>query len=148
MHTLPHRYTVGALAQPEGDVELVTDGVAPLVSAPPVEFDGPGGRWSPESLLVGAVADCFVLSFRAIAKASRLAWARLDCSVDGTLDRVEGAMKFTRFEIAATLDVPAGADDEKALRILHKAEDLCLITNSLSAETSLSAAVNRVGQAD
>jgi hypothetical protein len=33
----------------------------------PREFDGRGNQWSPESLLAAALADCFVLSFRAVA---------------------------------------------------------------------------------
>ena len=45
-----------------------------LETAPPPEFDGPGGLWSPENLLCAAVADCFILTFRAIASFSRLSW--------------------------------------------------------------------------
>jgi hypothetical protein len=38
-----------------------------LQSAAPAEFDGPGNRWSPETLLVGAVPDCFILTLSAEA---------------------------------------------------------------------------------
>ena len=141
MQDFPHHYRVAASAEHEGKVELSGDGVAVLESAPPAEFGGPGDQWSPESLLVAAVADCFVLSFRAIARASKLEWSSLRCNVIGTLDRVERKAQFTGFEVAAELVVPAGTDEAKAQRLLEKAEDACLITNSLIAESHLDATV-------
>jgi len=141
MQDLPHHYQVSAHGGPEGDVALETAGVPSLASSAPVEFGGPGGRWSPESLLVAAVADCFVLSFRAIARASRLPWVSLQCSVEGTLERVDGVTKFTAFAIHATLRTPAEVDQAKAQRLLEKAETSCLITNSLTATTHLTTVV-------
>lgn len=137
MQDLPHHYTVAASGGPQGDVALATEGVTSLPTAPPVEFGGPGGRWSPETLLVASVADCFVLSFRGVARASQLPWTSLDCAVDGTLDRTDGSTKFTAFNLHARLVTPHGVDAAKAIRCLEKAEATCLITNSLSAQTHL-----------
>jgi hypothetical protein len=44
--------------------------------------------------MVAAVADCFVLTFRGIAGVSRLPWASVECSVTGTVDRVERVTQF------------------------------------------------------
>ena len=52
MHPYPHHYVVTASAAPEGDVPVSCAGLPGLVTAPPAEFDGPGDRWSPETLLV------------------------------------------------------------------------------------------------
>ena len=112
-----------------------------LQSASPAKFDGPGDRWSPETLLVGAVADCFILTFRAIAKASKLSWVSLDCDVSGRLDRVDRETQFTGFDITARLVVPAGVDSDAARHALEKAERNCLISNSLKASTALAATV-------
>jgi organic hydroperoxide reductase OsmC/OhrA len=142
MQDLPHQYLVSADAKSSGNVTLASNGVPDLASAPPAEFGGPGDQWSPESLLVAAVADCFILSFRAIARASRLEWDTLSCSVDGTLDRVDRVTQFTGFEVSATLHVPTGTDEEKARRLLEKAEHACLITNSLKAESHLETTVH------
>jgi len=141
MQDLPHHYVVSADAEAAGNVVLSSDGVADLESAPPAEFGGPGDQWSPESLLVAAVADCFILSFRAIARASRLEWSSLSCKVEGTLERVEKVTQFTAFKVTATLEVPADTDASKAERLLEKAEHVCLITNSLKAESHLQASV-------
>jgi organic hydroperoxide reductase OsmC/OhrA len=84
------------------------------------------------------VVDCFVLSFRAIAAASKFRWLSLEASTRGTLDKAEGAMRFTRFDTQAKLHVPAGTDLERAKRLLEKAEQLCLVSNSLIGERHLS----------
>ncbi len=132
---------VGAQAGGAGDVILGAATLPDLATAAPPEFDGPGGRWSPETLLCGAVADCFILSFRAYARASRFDWQHLACRVVGTLDRVDGTARFTHFATHATLRLAAGADTDKARLLLDKAEHGCLISNSLSATRELVAEV-------
>ncbi len=141
MQDFPHRYRVVAAGNPEGDVNVSASGLQVIATAPPAEFGGPGNRWSPESLLVAAVADCFVLSFRAVATASKLPWISLDCEVEGTLDRIERTTKFTQFEVRASLSVHAGTAEAAARRALERAEAICLVSNSLSGETHLKAEV-------
>jgi organic hydroperoxide reductase OsmC/OhrA len=137
MHPYPHHYTVHAVAEPTGDVPLNAAGLPPIASAPPAEFDGPGDRWSPETLLCAAVADCFLLSFRAVARASKLDWTSLEARVEGKLDRVDGRSFFTEFVTHATLRVPAGTDQDRATKLMEKAEHVCLISNSLVAQRRL-----------
>ena len=141
MQALPHRYRVNGTGRTTGDVELTAERLAMLKSASPAAFDGPGDRWSPETFLVGAVADCFILTFRAVADASGLSWLSLDCDVTGTLDRVERVMQFTHFDLTARLTVPAGTDAGKARQALEKAERSCLISNSLKGSIALDVTV-------
>jgi len=145
MQDFPHRYTATALARTEGEVTLESERLTALASAPPAEFGGPGDRWSPETLLVAALADCFVLGFRAIARASKLDWLSLRCEVEGTLDRVEHVTQFTGFSVRASLQVPAGTDPDRARGLLEKAEKICLISNSLKAQPHLEAKVEIAG---
>ena len=137
MQNLPHHYAVAAATSTEGNVDLSSPGLSRIDSAPPAEFGGPGDRWSPETLLVAAVADCFILTFKAIARASKLDWVALSCDVDGVLDRVDNVTRFTEFRLRAVLDAPPGTDERKAQRLLEKAELSCLITNSLNSESHL-----------
>jgi organic hydroperoxide reductase OsmC/OhrA len=140
----PHHYAVAAAADTAGDVMLESRGLSAVASAPPTEFGGPGNRWSPETLLVAAVADCFVLTFRGIAAMSKLAWASLRCEVTGTVDRIDRVTRFTAIEIRAHLRVPAGANAEQAQRLLERAEQTCLVTNSLKLTPHLDCAVEVV----
>jgi len=137
MQSFPHEYRVSANGQPTGTVDVIAEGLEAIPTAPPAEFGGPGDRWSPEVLFVAAVADCFILTFRAVARASALEWTSLNCEVTGTLDRVQRVTRFTRVDIRAALGVPGGTDEAKAARALEKAEAGCLITNSLSADVGL-----------
>jgi organic hydroperoxide reductase OsmC/OhrA len=142
MHPYPHHYSVQATATTEGDVPVSSAGLPVLATAPPAEFDGPGDRWSPETLLCAAVADCFLLSFRSVARASKLPWTSLRCEVRGTLDRVEGKTRFTRIDVEAALTAPEGTDRDKATKAMERAEHVCLISNSLVAERHLTATVS------
>jgi organic hydroperoxide reductase OsmC/OhrA len=112
-----------------------------LESAPPPEFDGPGGLWSPETLLCASAADCFILTFRALSRAPHLEWLRLECRVEGVLERVERVSQFTRFTTYAHLTVPAGTDVAQARESLERAEHACLIANSLRGARTLEAQV-------
>jgi len=141
MQDLPHQYRVNATAEANSAVILTADGLPQLVSAPPAQFGGPGDQWSPEQLLVASVADCFILTFRAVARASKLDWSSVEAAVEGVLERVGRITRFTTISISATLTVPADTDVDKARRLLEKAEESCLITNSLSADVHLDTTV-------
>jgi organic hydroperoxide reductase OsmC/OhrA len=127
---------------PEGDVPVSSAGLPVLATAPPAEFDGPGDRWSPETLLCAAVADCFLLSFRGVARAQKMPWTSLQCEVQGTLDRVDGKSRFTHMVVKAALVVPQGTEQDKALKAMERAEHVCLISNSLVAERRVEATVS------
>jgi organic hydroperoxide reductase OsmC/OhrA len=90
---------------------------------------------------VGAVANCFILTFRAVARASKFEWTSITCQVQGVLDRVERVTQFTAMELQVKLRVPTGADVERAHRLLEKSEQNCLITSSLKATVELRAEV-------
>lgn len=137
MQDFPHRYHAAADAVPNGDIQLTSNDLPALRTASPAEFGGPGDRWSPETLLTGAVADCFILTFRAVARASKLPWDGLHVEVDGTLDRLDKVTQFTGFNVTARLDVPEGVDTAAAERALEKAERNCLISSSLKGAVHL-----------
>jgi len=141
MHPYPHTYVASAAAQNAGMVGVTSPQLPSLETAPPPEFDGPGGVWSPETLLCASVADCVILTFRAIARLARFEWLRLECRVEGVLDRVERVPQFTRFTTFARLTVPAGTDVGKAHQLLERAEHTCLISNSLRGSRALEAEV-------
>jgi peroxiredoxin-like protein len=137
MHPYPHVYLAATRGGPDGIVTVSAAGIPDLPSAPPPQFDGPGGMWSPETMLCAALADCFVLTFRAIARASKFEWIDLDCAVEGTLERSDGVSRFTRYVTRASLRVPAGTDTAKARQLLEKAEHGCLVSNSVNGAREL-----------
>jgi len=105
--------------------------------APPAQFDGPGDQWSPEELFMASVSSCLVLSFRAIAKASKFEWLSITCESSGELNKVDKQIKFTSLVSRARLIVPLGANLKTGEKLLHKAEQTCFINNSLSCESRI-----------
>jgi len=137
MQALPHHYRASALSSSKGPVIAATPGIPNLITAAPVEFGGPGDQWSPETLLVAAAADCFILSFKAIAKAAHFEWEELHCDVEGTLDRVNKETRFVNFTVYPRLVLSANSNLEKAHKLLVKAETSCLVLNSMHADRQL-----------
>jgi len=137
MQGYPHHYLASATGGNEGSVVVSGEGLPDLDTQSPPQFGGPEGVWSPETMLSATVANCFILSFRAIARASKFEWTSLECNVDGVLDRPERSTYFTAFNIHVVLHAPEGARPELAQRLLEKSEQICLITASLKAETIL-----------
>lgn len=146
MHPYPHQYRASASGNPTGAVTVTSPALPDIETAPPPEFDGPGGVWSPESLLCAAVADCFILTFRGVSRAAKFEWLALECRVQGTLERLDGKSQFTKFATFATLEVAAGSDIEKARTLLERAEHGCLIANSLLGARTLETEVIEVNE--
>lgn len=137
MQDYPHHYIVSADAPSKGIIDVSSPGLETLPSQAPAEFGGPGDLWSPETFLVAAVANCFILTFRAISRGSKFEWNSLSCKVDGVLDRVDKVTQFTDYHMKVVLHVPAGCNQKKAERLLHKSEQVCLVTNSLTGQCHL-----------
>ncbi|GAB3657992.1 OsmC family protein [Ramlibacter alkalitolerans] len=147
IEAFPHHYRAHGAGTPEGAVRVEAAGLPAIETLPPPQFGGPEGYWSPESLLLSAVADCYVLSFRSVAHASRLQWIDLQVDVDGVLDRVDGIVRFTHLTLSACLTAAEGSSATLALTVLKKAKSLCLVSNSLIAESVLVPDVRIGGEA-
>ncbi|HVZ44466.1 MAG TPA: OsmC family protein [Ramlibacter sp.] len=139
---LPHHYHVRASGAAQGPVSVHEDGLPTLQTQAPPQFGGPEGFWSPETLLTAAVADCFILSFRAVARAVRLEWESLDVDVTGLLEKAADAVRFTSFTVAPRLVISDSSAQDVALRCLERAEQTCLVSNSLKAEVTLQPVVD------
>jgi peroxiredoxin-like protein len=113
------------------------DAPAPMFFDAPPEFGGEGGHWTPEHMLVAAVASCYVATFSAIAAMSKLEFIGLEVAVEGVLTKEADGLRFTRIVVRPELALPEGANEERALRVLEKAEKGCLIARSLAAKTEL-----------
>ena len=137
MKPLPHRYEAVLSGGTTGYAAVSAAGLPNLASAPPTEFDGPGDAWSPEQLLLAAVATCFAFTLRAVAQASQVDFISLELTVEGTVDRRDGKMCFSEIVLRPRLLVRAGTERERALRVLEKAEKTCLVSASLATPIRL-----------
>ena len=137
MKPLPHRYETALSGGATGYVTVSAAGLPNLAAAPPTEFDGPGDAWSPEQLLLAAVATCFAFTLRVVAQASRVDFISLELAVEGAVDRRDGKMCFSEIVLRPRLRVRAGTERDRALRVLEKAEKTCLVSASLATPIRL-----------
>ena len=121
-----------------GSLAASLDGLPSIEVASPPEFGGPAGVWSPEHLFVASVATCLMTTFRAIADASGLEVLEYSDRSSGHLQRGEDRRyRFDSVTLRPTVVIADEAKVDRALRLLHKAEDACLISRSVSSEIIL-----------
>jgi len=137
MKPLPHHYEMRLAGGPSGYSTVTTEGLPELRSAPPLDFGGPGDAWSPEHLLMAAVETCLLFTLRAVAQASKLEFTDLQVTGTGTVDRADGAIRFTEIVLRPRVRFAAGTDRERALRAVEKSEKACLVSASLSTPVRL-----------
>ena len=137
MNPLPHEYHVSAEHNETQSLVVSADNLPSLNVSPPIQFGGPGDAWSPEDLQLAAVSSCLILSFKAIAAASHLEWLSISCDTKGTLDKQDRKVCFTAFTTSVKIGINNEGDRAKAERIIHKADETCLISNSLNAPAYL-----------
>jgi organic hydroperoxide reductase OsmC/OhrA len=143
MASLPHEYKISTTGGPEGVLPVESPGLPTLETNAPADFGGPGGYWSPETMLTGAVANCLILTFRALARSQKLAWSNLEVNCTGTVDKTRDGLRFTKFDLDAVLTIGGDVDEVKARQVLENAKKHCLVTASLAAETHMNAEVTK-----
>ena len=144
MKELPHHYETRLTGGTSGHVEVRSAGLPDLRMAEPIQYDGPGDAWSPEELLLASVQACFLFTLRAVSRLSKVVFTQLELDAAGTVDRQDGATRFTEIVLRPTLTVPAGVDRARALAMLEKAKKACLVSASLSTPIRLEPEVTEV----
>ena len=119
-------------------------GIARTDSAPnalhftaPSEFGGLEGRWTPEDLLLGAIASCYTTTFRALADYSKFEYSDLEVEVRGKFQKVESGYAFTTFCTRPTLTILDQGEEPRALQLLEKTQHLCLVSRALTTPHAL-----------
>jgi len=102
-------------------------------TAPP-EFGGLEGRWTPEDLLLSAVASCYTTTFHALADYSKLEYADLEVEVEGVIRKTDSGYAFTEILIRPKLTISSDGEQTRALRLLQKAKTACLVSRALAVE--------------
>src|SRR5205809_5591854 len=117
-------------------------------TAPP-EFGGLEGRWTPEDLLLSAVASCFTTTFRALAEYSKFEYTDLEVEASGAVRKAESGYAFEKITLRPTLTLSREEEHPRADRLLDKAKRLCLISRALAVPQAFEPKVEvRVGKVE
>ncbi|MBK8955026.1 MAG: OsmC family protein [Saprospiraceae bacterium] len=111
------------------------------VATPPPFPGGMEKIWSPEHLLVASVSSCLMTTFLAIAENSKLEFTNFECKASGKLEKIEGKFVISEIVLKPVITISNEKDREKAERIIHKSESVCLISNSIKSTIILDAQI-------
>ena len=107
------------------------------VATPPEFPKGMQGIWSPEHLFVAAINSCLMTTFLAIAENSRLVYNNFESKAIGKLELIDGKYIMSEVVLKPVVILSNEDDREKALKVLHKSEAACLISNSVKSKIIL-----------
>ena len=136
--TNEHKYRVVAWWS-SGRAGLAKSDSAPNAihfTAPP-EFGGLEGRWTPEELLLTAVASCFTTTFHAIAENSKFEYADLEVEAEANVNKTNSGYCFGEVVIRPSLTIQNEENRGQAIGLLHKAKGLCLVSRALAKEPTV-----------
>lgn len=109
--------------------------------AAPPQFGGLEGRWSPEDLLLSAVASCFTTTFQAVARYSKFDFLDLEVQVEGTVAKSSSGYAFSGIVIRPKLTLSDENAQTRGLELLKKAKSLCLVSRALSVAQEFEAQI-------
>lgn len=110
---------------------LGAPGKPPFRVATPPEFkEGIAGIWSPEELLVGALATCYELTLAAIAERRGIPLNTLEVGASGHVERLSGGYEFTLIELDVELTTAPGRELE-AEEVARLAKRHCIVGRAL-----------------
>ncbi|HVA67620.1 MAG TPA: OsmC family protein [Elusimicrobiota bacterium] len=136
MADLPYRYETRLKWKEEAQAGLSAQGKPDVLVGPPPEFGGGDSWWSPELLFVAAVEACFMTTFMAVAKKSKLAVLGYESRAEGTLDKTAEGLLFTEVTLRPVVKVSA-QDAERVGRLLELAKKHCLVSASLKTPVTV-----------
>jgi organic hydroperoxide reductase OsmC/OhrA len=76
-------------------------------------------------------------TFLAIAENSTLEFTSFNCQAKGKLEMIEGKLMMSEIELMPTVVIHNEKYRDKAMRILKKAEDACLISHSVKSKITM-----------
>lgn len=104
--------------------------LSPIDCAIPAEFNGPGSGFSPEDLMMMAIMNCYIATFKVFAEHAKFSFSEIETSGVLEINRLSGG---TVGVASAKIDVILKGvnDKEKAKTLLEEARKNCLMSNAL-----------------
>ena len=139
MKPLPHEYSVNLSYNGNMEGALNSEGQTTINYAAPVDFDGPGTGWSPETMLLASVSSCVALTFASIAKMMKVDFTDLQIQVKGIVNNMpnEKRMHFAEIALQPALKLGNPPDESKLPKIWENTEKHCLVSNSLTSKITI-----------
>jgi organic hydroperoxide reductase OsmC/OhrA len=106
------------------------------------ELGGLQGRWTPEQLLLCALAGCFTTTFHEMARASKFDFTDLEVEIEGSVRRNRSAgCNFNEILIRPRLTVQSEEQREAGFNLLRKTKAVCMISRAITVPQTLEPSV-------
>jgi organic hydroperoxide reductase OsmC/OhrA len=106
------------------------------------ELGGLQGRWTPEQLLLCALAGCFTTTFHEVARAAKFDFTDLEVEIEGSVRRNRNTgCSFSEILIRPRLTVQSEEQYEAGLNLLRKTKAVCMISRAITVPQTLAPAV-------
>lgn len=103
-------------------------------ATPPEFSNGVPNIWSPEHLYTAAINSCFMATFLAIAENFKVEFNSFECKTNIKLELIDRKYLITQAELFLKIRLKDSEQKEKALRVIEKSKENCLVTNSMKTE--------------
>ena len=100
---------------------------------------------NPEQLVVVAASSCQMLWFLHLAAKARIDVVRYEDEADADMPEDVEPVRLTRITLRPRIEVAGDANEERVLRLVEKAHELCYVANSLRTEVLVEPSVERRG---
>lgn len=102
------------------------------------ELGGLQGRWTPEQLLLCALAGSFTTTFQEVALAAKFEFTDLEVEIEGSVRRSRSATgNFAEIVIRPRLTVDSENQVEAGLALLRKTKAVCMISRVIGTLQTL-----------
>ena len=109
------------------------------------ELGGLEGRWTPEQLLLCALAGCFTTTFHDVARAAKFDYTDLEVEIEGCVRRNRSTgCNFSEILIRPRLTVHSEENCESGLALLRRTKSLCMISRAITVPQTLDPKVEAV----
>lgn len=132
----PHLYTVDLETKDDAASWLKAPPRPALLGGNPPEFDGQAELWSPEHLLLAALALCYRGTFLALAARPGIQAKSFTAKATGKLEKTAAGIVYTeiKLKVSATF---AAEQLEAAKELLVKAKKYCITGNQMKTDAQL-----------
>lgn len=107
------------------------------IATPPEFPKGETNVWSPEHYFVAAINGCLMTTFLAVAENFKLKFVDFESDAEGKLEMIDRKFMMSEVVLKPIITVSSEDDVELAKKVIEKAENACLISNSVISKIKL-----------
>lgn len=121
--------------------EVRAAGKASFAVATPPEFGGPENIWTPEDLLVSAVASCVMTSTLFFAERAKITMHSYKSTAVATMEKTPNGLAITGVTVTIAVELNDAAQADSMHNAVDQAEKNCPVSASLNCPVELKLAV-------